>query len=226
MIITIDGPTASGKSSVAQGLAKKLGFHCLSSGMLYRALAYILIEYFGYSLEKVSNPNVQNIYAALDSRRFSYTIDIQGCGQVSFDGKDITPFLKSESISQASSIMATNKGVRDTLDALQRTLAQQFDIVTEGRDMGSVVFPHADVKFFLTASLDERARRWQDVQKKLGAVISLDEAKRQIQERDTRDRERPIAPLIIPKDAIIIDNTHLSLAQTTDLMMKYITKRA
>ncbi len=222
MIITIDGPTASGKSSAARELAKRLGFHCLSSGSLYRALAYILTEKFGNSLEYLTNPKVEDINVTLDPRRFEYRIDREGCGTVWFDGEDITPYLKSNEISHGASILGTHRVVRYALNALQRLLTKDFDIVVEGRDMGSEVFPHADTKFFLTASLNERAKRWQQVQKKRDVSLSVQEAKTLIQERDTRDREREIAPLIIPKDAIVIDNSDLNLEKTVYVMMEYI----
>lgn len=222
MIITIDGPTASGKSSAAKELAKRLGFHCLSSGSLFRALAYILIEKFGKSAEYLTDPKVEDIDTALDPRRFEYRIDQDGCGSVWFDGEDITSYLKSNEISQGASILGTNMTVRYALNALQQLLTKDYDIVVEGRDMGSVVFPHADRKFFLTASLDERAKRWQRVQKKRGETFSLDDTRAHIQERDTRDRERAIAPLIIPKDAIVIDNSNLDLQGTIEAMMPYL----
>lgn len=222
MIITIDGPTASGKSSAARELAKRLGFHCLSSGSLYRALAYILIEKFGKSLEYLTGPKVEDIDTALDPQRFEYRIDTEGCGTVWFDGEDITPYLKSNEISHGASIIATHRVVRYALNALQRLLTKDFDIVVEGRDMGSEVFPHADRKFFLTALLDERAKRLQQVQKNRGVSLSVQEAKKLIQERDTRDREREIAPLIIPKDAIVIDNSALDLHGTLETMMTYL----
>jgi len=222
MIITIDGPTASGKSSAAKELANRLGYHCLSSGSLFRALAYILIEKFGNSLEYLSDPRVEDIDAALDPRRFEYRIDQYGCGSVWFDGENISGNLKSNEFSHGASILGTHRVVRLALDALQRRLAKDLNIVVEGRDMGSVVFPDADRKFFITASLDERARRWQQVQKKRGETFNLDETRAHIQERDSRDRDRDIAPLIIPEDAVIIDNSNLDLLGTIKAMLAYL----
>jgi CMP/dCMP kinase len=222
MIITIDGPTASGKSSAAKELAKQLGFHCLSSGALFRALAYILIDKFGNSVEYLSHPKVEDINAALDPKQFEYRIDDDNCGTVWFDNENITPYLKSVEISQGASILATHKIVRNKLDDLERSLVDHYNIVVEGRDIGSVVFPNADRKFYITASLNERSKRWQQVQKKLGKDFTLAYAKAHIEERDKRDQEREIAPLVIPENAIVIDNTHLDLQGTVDIIMSYL----
>lgn len=223
MIITIDGPTGSGKSSAARGLAEKLNFYCMSSGSLYRALAYILLHNFDYTKQTLENPNTKDIEKALESNKFIYELDTQDCGNVFYDGKNLTPYLKSELVSQGASIIATNSNVRQLLTALQRSLAKNKNLILEGRDSGSVVFDNADVKFYLTAEFGERAQRWQEVQKKRGDEITFEQAKEQIKERDTRDQERKISPLIIPKDAIIIDNTRLNKEQTIQEMLKHIS---
>ncbi|MEX0940520.1 MAG: (d)CMP kinase [Candidatus Babeliales bacterium] len=222
MIITIDGPTASGKSTASRLLADRLHIHCLSSGALYRGLAYILINIFNYSQEALYNPATNDVDMALDPRHFLYKLDGNGCGTVWFDNQNITSFLKTNEISHAASILATHQSVRDTLTTLQRLLAQQYDLVLEGRDAGSVVFPQATSKFFLTADIDTRARRWQQVQNKLGIIIDFNEARQHIQERDARDRNREIAPLIIPEDALIIDNSNLTIEKTIQIMIEYI----
>ncbi len=224
MIITIDGPTGSGKSSASRGIAEKLNYYCLSSGRIYRALAYVLINHFGYTKETIDKPKIQDLQAALDSKKFDYQLAKDGCGTIFYDGKDITPFLKSDLISQGASIVSTNKEVRELLSALQRTLAEGINFILEGRDSGSVVFDNADVKFYLTAELGIRTKRWQEVQKKRGDTITFQEAKAHINERDKRDQEREISPLIIPKDAIIIDNSYLDQQQTVDKMLSYILK--
>lgn len=222
MIITIDGPTGSGKSSAARGLALILNYYCLSSGSLYRALAYILIHNFDYTLEQLEHPLEKDIRQALDPKKCIYHLEKDSCGWISYEKKDITPFLKTDTIAQGASIIATNKDVRDKLSVLQRTLAQGKNIVLEGRDSGSVVFENADVKFYITAEFGQRAQRWQHVQKKRGEQITFEQAKEHIKERDHRDQNREIAPLIIPKDSIVIDNTHLSLEQTIEKMLEYV----
>lgn len=225
MIITIDGPTGSGKSSAARGLAERLNFYCLSSGFLYRALAYVLLNHFGYTKETLSNATEEDISKALDPNNFKYEMSVQSCGVVTFKGHDITGFLKSDVVSQGASIIATNELVRQKLTDLQRALAKNKDFILEGRDSGSVVFNDADVKFYLTAELGKRAERWQEVQKKRGEEITFQQAKEHIKERDTRDQEREISPLIIPKEAIVLDNSYLNQTETLDAMIDVINKK-
>ncbi|MGE0206546.1 MAG: (d)CMP kinase [Candidatus Babeliales bacterium] len=222
MIITIDGPTASGKSSVAQKLAKDLNFYCLSSGYLYRALAYILLNFYGYSKETLEHLNADDIRDALDPQKFQYCLDQTNCGKVIYGNQDITPFLKSDLVSQGASIIAANKDVRDALNLMQRECIKQRDVVVEGRDSGSVVFDAAEIKFYLTAALAERARRLQELQKSYGNAITLKDAEAQIEERDTRDQERDIAPLTIPKNAYVVDNSNLTLDQTVSTMLNHV----
>jgi cytidylate kinase len=222
VIITIDGPTASGKSSVAFQLAHQLKFYCLSSGLLYRALACVLLHDYQYSLEDLQQIDQEDIKKALE--KIEYILEEKGCGTLYYEGKPLKN-LKSDLVSQGSSIIATNAFVRSALKALQRSLAQNKNMVIEGRDAGSVVFKTADIKFYLTASIEARAQRWRQVQEKRGEIISLQDAKKHIQERDMRDQERAIDPLVIPHGAVIIDNSAMNLAQTLDAMMEYIKKR-
>jgi cytidylate kinase len=226
MIITIDGPTGSGKSTAARGLAERLNFYCLSSGFLYRALAYILLKHFGYTKEDLYKASKNDIQQALDPKKFKYEMSTKNCGLVIFSKENITSFLKSEEVSQGASIIAINKFVRQKLTDLQRELAKNKNFILEGRDSGSVVFNDADVKFYLTAELGERAKRWQNLQKMRGEEISFEEAKKQVKERDTRDQEREVSPLIIPEHAIIIDNTYLTQTETVDNMISSIKKQS
>lgn len=225
MIITIDGPTASGKSTAARKLSKKLGFRCLSSGSIYRAVAYLLIEECGYTQERLIDPQENDIRLILDDDRLRCGTQPNDCGITLFDGHDVTRFLKTEKISQAASIIATNKMVRGAINALLRRLADNYDLVAEGRDMGSVVFAHADIKFFLTASVEVRAHRWQKVQEKTGHLISMQEAKKQIESRDERDSKRIIAPLIVAPGAIVIDTSSLSIEQVIDSLYAFVQEK-
>jgi cytidylate kinase len=223
MIITIDGPTASGKSSVARALAKLLNYHCLSSGLLYRGLAYILVNKCGYTEQNLYDPRKHDIDKALCALQFVYPEGAE-CGLVLIDGKDVSADLKTSIIDKYASVVATSSLVRHVLDDLQRTIADNRNIVAEGRDMGTVVFPFADIKFFLTASPEIRAQRWQADQHKKNNTVSVQEALRIIQERDTRDSQRSIAPLAIAKDAIVIDNSSMTVPQTVHKMMEYIVE--
>lgn len=222
MIITIDGPTASGKSTVARILATKLGYYYICSGLLFRALAYVLMHAKEYTQETIAHATVEDSTFVLE--RLVYRYDNQYHERVFFENQDITKFLKESTIDAASSIIATNLEVREFLCAFQRQLATKHNVVVDGRDVGSVVFPTADYKFYLTADPEVRALRWQLQQRKRGFSVSLQEATKIISERDNRDSQRDIAPLIVPEGAIVIDNSSMDAYQTVDEMMKVIRK--
>jgi len=214
MIVTIDGPTASGKSSVARALAKKLNIYYLATGMLYRAAAYVLIKQAGYAKKNLKNPKPEDLNVYLDPERFQYFYDSAQGEKILFDGQEVTPFLKGSDIDDASSILSANRLVRKALLDMQRSFAKKFDLVAEGRDVGSVVFPNADHKFFLTASVVVRAKRWQADQGRKGNSFSLDQAIEKISQRDERDKNREVAPLVKPSDATLIDNSDLDFQAT------------
>ena len=223
MIITIDGPTASGKSSIAQLLAQSLHMNYLNSGMLYRVLAYLLLEkkyVLSEEMPQLTSDTLQTI-AAENPFQYYYN-SVSGQASIIYKEHDITALLKTKKIDHAASLLALNQSVRDYLLAYQRSYAIDNDVVVEGRDCGSIVFPAADVKFFLTAAVGKRASRWQNDQKKQGIDISFDDAIIQVQDRDTRDSARTIAPLIVPLGAIVLDNSALNKQQTVERMLEYI----
>ncbi len=222
MIITIDGPVASGKSTIGKLLAQKMGAYYLYTGLLYRALAYLLIENFGYTLDSIGNPDQKEVQLLIDPKRFSYRYNEQMGGQLFFDGNDITPLMKNPLIDQASSILSANNQVREQLNRIQRTIADERTIIIDGRDAGSVVFSHAEYKFFLTADERERAHRWQAHQAIKSNNLSLDQAIVSIRMRDQRDSQRTYAPLIIPHGARVIDTTGMSPEQVVTQMMSYM----
>jgi cytidylate kinase len=223
MIITIDGVVASGKSTIARMLAHKLGYYYVCSGLLYRALAYVLINKFNYTEETVHTVNPQDIAACFDSSLFSYVYDEEHNERVFFEGQDITPYLKDSFIDKVTSITSVNVHVRHSVTQLQHTLAAEHDIVIDGRDVGSIVFPHAQVKFYLTASIEVRAQRWMNDQNRRGHHYSLQEAVEKIADRDNRDTERAIAPLIIPDGAVVVDNSNVTLDQTLKEMLIHVS---
>lgn len=222
MIITIDGPTASGKSSVARMLAQHLHFYYLSSGILFRGLAYILIHEFHYQEKNIENVRIEDLCRAIDPKRFIYRYSIERGEQLFFDGIDISNHLRNPMITQYSSLLGGQPLVRDALLKLQHAIAGQHDLVAEGRDIGSTVFAQAEVKFYLTASLSVRVQRWYQDQKAKGVSISQDQALKNVQERDERDMNRSIAPLVIPENAIIIDSSALSKEQVLSIMLEHI----
>ena len=207
MIITIDGPVASGKSVVAKHLAERLGWYYLSTGMLYRALAHLLVERSGYNEDQLESPSGADLDTYLNPSRLIYFFSKEKGFGVSFDGVDITPVLKGDAIDRHASITSANKLVREKLLGFQRKFAETHDLVAEGRDCGSVVFPNAELKFFLTAEPKiraERLRRWYEQK---GDARSLESVLEELVERDERDSSRDIAPLTVPKGAIMVDSS-------------------
>jgi cytidylate kinase len=212
MIITIDGPVASGKSSLARKIANELHIYYLNSGLLYRGLAFILINQFSYDDDKLKNPDFNDIKDILNGAKFIYLYNQKE--SLTYDNIDITKFLKTPHIDEAASILSADKQVRLALLDFQRNFAAQNDLVVDGRDCGSVVFPNADIKIFLTAFIAVRALRWQQDMQLKGLQYSLTECEQIITERDKRDQEREIAPLVVPNDAIILDNSNLNQDET------------
>ena len=192
-VIAIDGPAASGKSSVSRGVASALGFLFVSSGHFYRAMAW------GAVRDAVAVTGEEAVKNWIVGRKLTLTESPDGI-TLSLDGMDATPHLSDPAVAAMVSKLAAFPIVRDTVNSRLRALAGSHDIVMEGRDIGSVVFPETPWKFYLDASPEERARR----RAKEGAVDS-------VSERDRLDSTRATAPLTIPPGAIVIDTTHLSL---------------
>ncbi len=218
-IITIDGPTASGKSSAAHLAAQKLGMKHLNSGLVYRALAYLLQAERSYgstssTRTEFENPNSEDIGHYLNPEHLHYFWDADGLAHVSWKDWDMTGWLKVPDVDRAASILSTNTKVREAINVYLNHVAQQHAIVADGRDCGTVVFPQAQFKFFLTASVEVRAQRWRLYQKKYGLNYTEEEAIKIVSERDERDSNRSVAPLTVAPGAIVIDNSHLSMEET------------
>lgn len=224
MIITIDGPTASGKSTVAALIAKKLGFFHLNTGYLYRSLAYLLVSVRGYSEHALENVQQEDIAQCVHSDFFSYSYDAQKDVRISYKGDDITRFLKDSSVDHYVAIISPQKLVREAMVEQQRALANKYNLVIDGRDVGSLVFPQANFKFYLTASLPVRAARWQKDQQARGNVFTLEEAQELVHDRDVKDMSRKISPLAVPESAIEVDNSTLTLDETVQKFLSYIIK--
>lgn len=224
MIITIDGPAASGKSTIARAVAKELGFFYINSGLLFRGIAYILVNKYVYTLEKLFFPDPLDLQEIFVENRLKYLFDDQFHEQLFFDLQDITPWLKTTIIDKAASIVSTSIIVRDQVYSMQRRLAQSFDIVVDGRDAGSIIFSEAQVKFFLTASLEIRAARWQKEQESKGNAQTAEQARHAVHERDERDSMRSVAPLTIPIDGVLIDNSLLTQQQTLNIVLNRIAE--
>jgi cytidylate kinase len=212
LIIAIDGPVGSGKSTLARRVADMLGYVYIDTGAMYRAVALKALRR-GVSLE-----GSDDLVALARNTR----IDLRsegGLQRVSLDGEDVTSAIRSPEVSQAASKVAVVSGVRQVLVAEQRRAGEQGGVVMEGRDIGSVVFPDADLKIFLTASPEVRAeRRWREHQQK-GDAIDLKRTLEEIHERDRRDRERPTSPLVRAKDSVVVDSTAMDSEEAARLVV-------
>jgi cytidylate kinase len=215
-IITIDGPAGAGKSTVSKTLAKKLDYIYLDTGALYRALAYKTLK-LKISLDEVS------ALANLCSSTTVVLKNIDGQMKVYVDGEDVEEKIRTEEVGLAASKISTFVVVRERLLNLQREAGAQGGIVAEGRDMGSVVFPLADYKFYLDANLEERIkRRYKELLEK-GASVEYKSIQKDMFARDKQDKQREIAPLKAPDDAIIIDSDNLSVPEVVEKIIFYIS---
>lgn len=214
-IITIDGPAGAGKTTVSKLLAQNLGCVYVDTGALYRGVAY---EIDRQSVDWENNDTLARFLETLD---LNFEINEGQLSLVSH-GKDISGFIRTPEISMLASKSSARPQVRTALLDMQRNIAKTRDCVFEGRDMGTVVFPNATVKFFLIADLDIRARRRFDEMQDTGK--DLTHVKTQIEQRDTNDSQRKTAPLKMADDAIKIDSTHLSVAQVVEKMLEKIKK--
>jgi cytidylate kinase len=218
MIIAIDGPAGSGKSTVAKIVAEKLNFRYIDTGSMYRSVAW-------KSLEKNTALGDEDAVADIASKVKIELVPGKDGQLVFVDGENITDQLKVEEISRGAAIVAAQPMIREIMTTKQRKLGKQGKVVMDGRDIGTVVFPQADKKFFLDADPKERGRRRFIELKEKGQVKNTDLSTiiAQIVQRDHEDRSRKIAPLKQAKDAMLIDTTHLSVDQVAEKIIKIIT---
>jgi cytidylate kinase len=218
MIIAIDGPAGAGKSTVAMAIAERLGFRLISTGALYRAVA-LRAEEQGVSWD--APEPLSAIAAGLD---VEFEV-VDGVNRVRVDGSDVTEALRTPAISNGASIVSAHPAVRDALVALQRAYGQRFDVVMEGRDIGTVIFPDAELKVFLTASAAERARRRLRDYDAVGQEATFDAVLAEIEERDHRDSTRDVAPLVPAPDAELVDCTSMGVDEVVDGVVRLVEAR-
>ena len=213
-IVTIDGPSGSGKGTIARAVAKHAGWHLLDSGALYRlvALAGVLV-----GLPPDDREGHAKLASAMD---VVFGIDPQGDELVNLNGRDVTSDIRTETAGQGASRVAAWPNVRMALLDRQRAFAAPPGLVADGRDMGTIVFPQADLKIFLTASPEERAQRRYKQLKDKGSGVSLAALSREITERDLRDSTRAVAPLKPAPDARVIDSTGLTIDEVVGRVLE------
>jgi cytidylate kinase len=211
IVVTIDGPAGAGKSTVAAALAHRLGFTLIDTGSLYRGLAWAVQE-AGVALE--DGPGL----AALLERT---SVRLEGA-RVLVNGRDVSAEIRTPAISRLTSRLTTLGVVRDKMTPIQRSLAEAGGAVLEGRDTGSVVWPAAEVKVYLDADLDTRARRRRDDLLARGLGADLETVREDIARRDRQDMERALAPLVKPEGAVVVDTTGLGVAEVVDGLLRVV----
>jgi CMP/dCMP kinase len=216
IIVALDGPAGSGKSTVARRIATKLGFMYINTGAIYRAVALWAIR-LGIDLNDMHR---------LEQLATEAKIELAANGRVILNGEDVTEAMHDPQVSAAASKVSVVPGVRRALLRLQRSIAERSSVVMEGRDIGSVVFPNAQVKIFLDADPQERARRRAlELMEQRGQAADVETVSGELKERDDRDRRRSESPLVQAPDAELIDTTGLSLEQVEEAVLRVVRAR-
>lgn len=212
-VVTIDGPAGAGKSTAARELARRLGFRLVDTGAMYRALAWAVRE---AGLPPEDGPALRALLATT-------SIALAG-GRVTVNGRDVTEDIRSPEVGALTSVLTALRPVRDKMTPLQRSMGLGGGVVFEGRDTGSVVFPEAEVKVYLDASLDERARRRQAELGRRGLEVDLDVVRAEVARRDEQDRGRALAPLVRPSGALVLDSTAMTIEAVIDRLVEAVER--
>lgn len=216
-VVAIDGTCASGKSTTAKNVAKRLGWYYLDTGAMYRAIAYLVLK------EKVDPHDAKMVESMVE--KVDIEIKMENGQRTIINGEDVSDKIRTPEIDKAVTPVCQYKKVREKMVELQRKIAEDKNIVCEGRDMGTVVFPDAQVKIFMDADIDERAkRRLKDLVDK-GINITFEEVKEDLLRRDREDTSREEAPLKMSDGAVFIDTTKLTIEEQTELVIKEIGKK-
>ena len=213
-LITIDGPGGSGKGTVAKILAAKLGWNILDSGALYRLIALIS--------ENIKKTDPDPIGKELKDKSIFFEL-VKDQYHLFFDGKDVTNFIRREEIGVKASDLAHNQNIRNLIKDTQRSFYDpNIGLIADGRDMGSVVFPEAKIKIYLDASIEERAKRRQIQLKEKGMEVNMRNLISSLEDRDFKDKNRDVSPLLIPQGSKVIDSTNLSIDGVVNKIMDLI----
>ena len=203
--IAIDGPAGAGKSTIARRLAKELGFYYVDTGAIYRTVAYFM------DLLGISPKDVDGVERYIDELTITIEYDEEGAQHMIMNGMDVTGDIRTQDISQKASLVSAHRVVRDVLLEMQRDVAKRHNVIMDGRDIGTVVLPKANVKIYLTADPQVRAKRRYDELIAKGQKADLPRILKEIQQRDYQDTHREIAPLKQAKDAVLVDTSELDI---------------
>ena len=217
--IAIDGPAGAGKSTIAKALAAELGYRYVDTGAIYRTVAYFL------DLLGVSPKDVDGVERYIDELTVEIVYDEEGKQHMLMNGMDVTGDIRSQDISQKASLVSAHAVVREMLLDMQRDVAKKYNVIMDGRDIGTVVLPKADVKIFLTASAEVRAKRRYDELIAKGQKTELPTILKEIQQRDYQDTHRQIAPLKMARDSIKLDTSDLDIDGVVAAMKKIIQEK-
>ena len=217
--IAIDGPAGAGKSTIAKRLAKELGYYYVDTGAIYRTVAYFL------DLLGVSPKDVDGVERYIDELTIEIEYDEEGKQHMLMNGMDVTGEIRTQDISQKASLVSAHAVVREVLLDMQRDIAKAHNVIMDGRDIGTVVLPKADVKIFLTATPEVRAKRRTDELLAKGQEAVYEVVLKEIQQRDYQDTHREIAPLKMAKDSIKLDTSELDIEGVVAAMKKIIGEK-
>ncbi|HOK01957.1 MAG TPA: (d)CMP kinase [Spirochaetota bacterium] len=218
IVIAVDGPAGSGKSSVCKRVAADLGLQYIDSGAIYRAITWFFMDKYG-DPAKVENPVL-----SLRDVTFSQVFDSSGKSRTFVNDKDVSLLIREESVAKNISIFSENSEVRDFVNAMLRSWASKESIIMDGRDIGTVVFPDADLKIYLDASVDVRTERRVKEYSDLGKNVDENYIRNQIIQRDDKDKSRQLAPLVKAWDAVYIDTSQLSFEEVVEKIKELIKR--
>ena len=217
--IAIDGPAGAGKSTIARRLAKELGYYYVDTGAIYRTVAYFM------DLLGISPKDVDGVERYIDELTIEIEYDEEGVQHMIMNGMDVSGDIRTQDISQKASLVSAHAVVRDALLDMQRNVAKNYNVIMDGRDIGTVVLPKADVKIFLTASAEVRAKRRTDELIAKGQTAVFETVLKEIEQRDYQDTHRPIAPLKMAKDSVKLDTSDLDIDGVVAAMRKIIAEK-
>lgn len=217
--VAIDGPAGAGKSTIARRLAEELGYRYVDTGAIYRTVAYFM------DLWGVSPKDADGVNRYIDELTVGIEYDEDGLQHMLMNGMDVTKDIRTPDISQKASLISAHACVRDMLLDMQRELAEQNNVVMDGRDIGTVVLPNATVKIFLTASPEVRAKRRCDELNAKGQKADYNTVLKDIQQRDYQDTHRDIAPLKMCRDSIKVDTSDMTIDQVLEALKEIVTQK-